>query len=1186
MGTVEQQGRILSRTCGAQLKGIHSDYSTCPLAAQSSGDVRSGLVPEILVTRFLCPLTPAVPTHKIAPPAFFLGGWISMKHLIGLLTLLLASSPAWAQALSTAQINGNVQDASGLAVPGAELKATQTETGLIRTVTSAADGGFVLTNLPVGPYQLEVTKEGFSKYVQSGIVLQVGSNPTIDVGLKVGAVSEQVSVEANAALVETRNAGIGNVIDNQRVVELPLNGRQVSELIFLSGMATQVNGAGLNSGVRNFPTVDISVAGGLANGLTFRLDGGSHNDPYNNLNLPLPFPDALQEFKVETSALPAQYGHHSSAAVNAVTRSGTNEFHGNAFEFIRNGAVNARNTFAAAADSLKRNQFGGTFGGPILKNKLFFFVGSQATLQRTAPSTSIGFIPNAQMLSGDFSTLASPQCNTSGKQITLPAALGFAGNKIAPSLFSVPALNIVKLAGFPTTADPCGQVSFGRRTASNTFDSLARSDYQLSDKHSLFLRYLQARLDQASDHDPKNLLSGSTANLNFEIQSAVFGDTYLIGSSTVNSFRATLNRAAVPKTNPKVFSPSEVGINIWDGVPGLTRIAITNGFNIASNNETPSTYNTVDFEFSDDVSHVHGAHQLAAGFDFIRGYINASSGLNASGPFTFSGAVSGLGLADFMIGKPSAFTQATTTLVYSRMNYFGAYVQDSWKVTSRLTASFGVRWDPYLPLTTKYGWLSHFDPAGFAAGTRSTQFVNAPAGLLFPGDAGYSGNGASNHRLNNFAPRVALAWDPEGNGKTSIRAAYGRFFDLPSFNNYIGFGQAPPFGNNTTINFPASFANPWQGIPGGNPYPLALTKNAPFINYGAFENFPTDPKTTYSQQWNLSIQRQLGANWLVTANYVGNSTIHIWGGNQANPGIYIPGSCVIAGVTTNPCSTAANVNSRRALYLQDPAKGIFYGNIAQLDDGGTANYNGLLVSVQHRMSKGFSVQGNYTWSHCIADVANPELAVAGANFMIPGNRRLDRSNCVLGDRRQLFNMSALYETPKFTNTAARLIASGWQISPIVKLQAGPFLTVTSGLDQALTGQTAYERVNQVLADPYTSSKSPNSYLNPAAFAQPALGTYGNIRPANILTPGAIYVNAGLTRTFKIHEKQSVQVRFEAFNISNHTNWGPPNGLSGNGTATSSAGFITPTAALNNPNFGKILSSDDPRLLQGALKYVF
>ena len=1115
-------------------------------------------------------------------------------QLLGILalTFLGLAANGFGQSNATAQINGIVQDATGSAVPGAEVKVTQTDTGLTRTVSSGADGNYILPSLPVGPYRLEVSKDGFSKYLQSGIVLQVGSNPNIDVGLKLGAVTEQVQVEANAALVETRSAGIGQVIDNQRVLELPLNGRQVTELVFLSGMATQVNGAGLNSGVRNFPTVDISVAGGLSNGLTYRLDGGTHNDPYNNLNLPLPFPDALQEFKVETSALPAQYGHHSAAAINGVTKSGTNDFHGDLFEFMRNGAVNAQNTFSkrtvGSKDTLKRNQFGGTIGGPIVKNKLFFFAGVQATLLRSLTPNNIGNIPTAKMLTGDFTDYAA-KCLGG---VTLKAP--FVANKLPSlSLFSTPALNIINLKGFPTTSDQtCGLVTFGRRTANDQYDSLGRVDYQKSERHFLFLRYLQAKLDQPSDHDPTNLIAGTTANLNFRIQSAVLGDTFLIGAGTVNSFRATLNRSAVPKTNPQVFSPSSVGINIWDGVPGLTRIAMTGGFNIASNNESPSTYNTTNFEFNDDVSLIRGAHQFGFGADFIHSYINAYSGLNATGPFTFAGTVTGGALADFLIGKPSSFTQATATLVYDRSNYFGAYAQDNWKLTQRLTIGYGVRWDPFLAVTSKYGSLNHFDPALFAQNVRSSVFTNAPAGLQFVGDQKYSGNGVANARYNNFAPRLSLAWDPKGDGKMSVRAAWGRFFDLPGFNNYIGFGQSPPFGNNTTFT-PASFANPWASQPGGNPYPLTLSKNSPFINFGAFENFLTDPKTTYVQQWSLSVQKQIGTQWLAQANYIGNSTIHIWGGNQANPGIVLPGIPNVVPTDSRCTATTLlvncqnNVNVRRGLIQQDAAKGIFYGLINQLDDGGTANYHGLNLSIQRRSSKGYSIQANYTWSHCIADQANPELGVAGLNFMEPGNRRRDRGSCTLGDRRHIFNLSAVYETPKFANAKLRMLASGWQISPIIRASSGPYLTVLSGVDYALTGQTALERPNQVLADVYLPNKGPDGYLNKAAFANPALGTvYGNLGQNNIQSPGSIYINAGVTRTFKIREKMSLQFRAEAFNIPNLVNWGPPNGLSGNGTSTASAGFITPTAALNNQNFGKILSADDPRILQGALKFVF
>ena len=462
------------------------------------------------------------------------------------------------------------------------------------------------------------------------------------------------------------------------------------------------------------------------------------------------------------------------------------------------------------------------------------------------------------------------------------------------------------------------------------------------------------------------------------------------------------------------------------------------GFNIASNNETPSTYNTLDYEFSDDVSLIRGAHQLGFGVDYIRGFVNAYSGLNASAPFTFNSSVTGSFLGDFLLGKPSAFTQATATLVYDRSNYFGLYAQDNWKVNSRLSIGYGLRWDPSIPVTSKYGWLNRFDPSLFAQNVHSTVFTKAPAGLQFVGDQGFSGSGVTKARMNNFAPRLSLAWDPKGDGKTSMRAAWGRFFDIPSFNNYIGIAQSPPFGNNTTVNFPANFANPFQGVAGGNPYPLTLSQSAPFINFGAYENFPVQPKTTYVQQWSLSIQRQFGANWLVMANYIGNNTVHLWGGNQANPGVIVAGA------------TAANVNTRRALYLQNPANGTFYGSINQLDDGGTASYNGLNFSVQRRSSRGYSIQANYTWSHCISDLANPELGVAGQNSEIPGNRRFDRGNCTLGDRRQIFNLSAVYETPKFANRKLRMLASGWQISPIIRASTGPYLTVLSGVDYSLT----------------------------------------------------------------------------------------------------------------------------------------
>ena len=280
---------------------------------------------------------------------------------------------AWAQ--NTASISGGVRDQSGAVLPGVDVTVTNTATGISRGAVTSETGSYTLTNLPVGPYRLEAGLPGFRTYVQTGIVLQVGGSVVVNAVLEVGQVTEAVEVQADAALVETRTTTVSQVIDNERVLELPLNGRQVTELILISGVANTGGVNANNSGVRNYPTVTISVAGGTGNGLNYFLDGGTHNDVYNNMALPMPFPDALQEFKVETSAMPAQYGQHAAGAMNAVTKSGTNDLHGSLFEFLRNGSLNARNAFALTNDGLKRNQFGGTLGGPVVRNKLFFFGG-------------------------------------------------------------------------------------------------------------------------------------------------------------------------------------------------------------------------------------------------------------------------------------------------------------------------------------------------------------------------------------------------------------------------------------------------------------------------------------------------------------------------------------------------------------------------------------------------------------------------------------------------------------------------------------------------------------------------------------------------------------------------------------------------------------------------------------------
>jgi hypothetical protein len=1093
---------------------------------------------------------------------------------------VLSCAGVWAQAVSTAQINGTVKDSSGLAVPGAEIKMTQTGTGAARSAISAADGGYVLPNLPIGPYVLEVSKEGFSKYVQSGIVLQVDSNPTVDAVLKVGAVTERVVVEADAALVETRSTGVGTVVDQQRVVDLPLNGREATQLIFLSGMATPGNNTNLNT-IRNYPTQLISVAGSQSNGITYLLDGATHNDVMNSLNLALPFPDALQEFKVETNALPAQYGLHAAAAVNGVTKSGTNEFHGDVFEFLRNGVLNARDFFASARDTLKRNQFGGTAGGPIRKNKLFFFAGYQGSYIRSDPPQTIAYVPTAAELSGNFAALASPACNA-GRQITLSPAYGFVNNQISPALFSQVALNINKL--LPSSPDPCGKVLFGITSDSNEHLVVSKVDYQLSPKHSLFGRIVYAHLSGPSSYEPGNALTFVNAQTLDINKSLALGDTYLIGSGTVSSFRATVTRTRVEKISSSFYSWPALGVpDVTSIVPNFSRVTVSgNGFTFGGANMTPSKFNTgPTMQGADDISLVRGSHQIGFGANYIHEEMNFKSGLNTPGGFTFSGTVTGLSMSDYLLGQASAWNQAGFSIGYNRQNYFGMYVQDTWKATSRLTVNYGLRWEPYIaPYSTK-DYYAHFDPALFTQNVHSTVYVNAPAGFIFPGDSQWTvGSAPEKSTWGLVVPRVGLVWDPKGNGRMTVRAALGMFTDRQHLFYLDAFANDAPYGNNVTLAN-VKFSDPWATYSGGNPFPFTLSKNTLFPLAAAIVTHDFNAKPTMLNQWNLSIQRQIGDNWLVTANYIGNSTIHLWTGNQENPAVFLGTSpCTINGANYSVCSTTTNTNQRRMLYLQNPSQGQYYAGITQQDTGGTAEYEALFLSFQRRLNHGVTLQGNYTWSHCISDVENTELGTAGPVYTIPFQRRADRSNCALADLRQVANLSLVAQSPKFSGRALRMLASNWQLSSILAVRSGSVFTVTSGLDNALTGQTT-EHPNLVLSNPYAANQSVNQWLNPAAFAQPALGTYGNLGPAILHGPKFLQLDVGLSRNFPIWEKRMLQIRAESFNFLNHLN------------------ASTPSAALNTGNFGQITSDvsgtqqgglltggGDPRVIQVAMKFIF
>ena len=1077
--------------------------------------------------------------------------------------LMLLCSFTHASAQATAQINGTVKDPAGLALPGVTITVTQTATGLVRTVVTDDTGSYVLQNLPVGPYRFEAALSGFSSFVQTGIVLQVAENPTLAVTLQLGQLEETVTVAGSAALVETRNPGIGQVVTNQQVLELPLNGRQLTELVFQAGLATGGKGTGdapganvLNTGVRSYPNTTIVVAGGLSNGMTYLLDGGTHNDPFNNLNLPLPFPDAMQEFKVETSALPAQYGHHSAAAVNAVTKSGTNVLHGSAFEFMRDDSLNATNAFAAIgpdgkrrSDGLHRDQFGGTLGGPIVRGKVFYFGAYQGTKVNVTPTSFFQFVPTAAMMAGDFAAITSPACNA-GRTIALRAP--FAGTSVSPSQFSPAALKLA--AQLPKPSNECGQSFFDRTTESTEHMAIGRVDYQMSNSNSLFARYQLARLDSKPDNDPTNVLAYANGPIDDDVHSLVVGDTYLLGANTVNSFRATFNSSQINKGYVPFFDAASLGVrNINTPLPGFTAFTVSGGFNLGPTGAKPSEIGTKVFQLVDDVSLVRGAHQIGVGVNYIRSMLASTSYGSAAGNFAFTGVNTGLGLADFLLGRPASFTQGQVYGPSGTMNYIGAYIQDAWKVSPNITVNAGLRWDPYLPYTSDQRHFNHFSLEQFRSGVRSTVYKNAPVGVIFEDDPGYSaGHAVGENYLGSFAPRLSGVWDPTGEGKMTLRAAFGRFYDLPHIWNFLGFDRGTPFGTELVVNN-GTFDDPWVNTPGGNPFPTTENPNMTFPLYGGFLSFPLDMKPPYADQWNFSVQRQVGTAWMVSANYLSSRGNRLPIGDQLNPAVFVPGA------------TTATTNQRRVTSVENPVEGRFYGTITGIKPIGTSEYNGLLLSANHRSSNGLFVSGNWTISECTSDIVNYEPSVAGIELTKPGDPAFDRGSCGVTDQKHVVNLSTVYQIPRVTSGVLGLLTSDWQISGIVSARSGTHFAATTGVDNALNGQ-ANQRPNKVSDDAYL--KEGYRWLNPAAFRAPASGTYGDLENNSLVGPSRFNVDMGLVRSFRIGGARQLQFRAEAFNVFNRVH------------------LSNPVSLLNNPNFGLITSAGDPRVMQLALKYIF
>ncbi|MGP8243831.1 MAG: carboxypeptidase regulatory-like domain-containing protein, partial [Bryobacteraceae bacterium] len=785
---------------------------------------------------------------------------------------------------------------------------------------------------------------------------------------------------------------------------------------------------------------------------------------------------------------------------------------------------------------------------------------------RTTPPNTISFVPTQAVLNGDFSALESAACQSSGKArtITNPSTgVPFPNAQVPVSSFNPAALNLLK--GVPVSSNPCGRTVYGIPNPSAENQEIGRFDWNISSSHSIFGRYFITKYNApAPTLNGDQLLSTLPAAID-RSESAVVGDNYSFSANAINSAHATWSRTQIGRgPSSGLTDPNSLGINMYQVVPGFMNLSASGYFAVGCGSCAPAAFNRASVQLADDFDLIRGRHHIAFGGEWIHTLLNSFNVFNGNGSFTFNGQFSGDSLVDLMLGQPSSLTQGNIGRGNYRQDYIGTYAQDSFHVNAHFNVNFGVRWEPYLPAADVYNRGGYFSPAAFAAGQTSSQYANSPAGLFFVGDPGIP-RGYTNKRYSTLAPRLGIVWDPKGDGRQTIRAGYGMFYDFAGLQFTTGFNSDAPWGSTVTLtSLPGGLSNPYAGIAGGNPFPVPSppTRNQPFPLSGTYITLPLNMKPTTMQQWNLSYSRQIG-EWVVSATYMANSSRHIYAGLALNPSVYIPGTCNGAA-----CSTTKNTQQRRVLYLENPAQGQYYGSMVQAFPDGDASYQAVIFTAKRHFSHNYTVMANYTYSHCISD-ADYAGDIGGSSttgvFENPNSLRQDFGNCNF-DLRQNFNASVVAAAPSFRTHWEEAVLGGWQLSPIVSYHSGFWFSPLSGLDNSLTG-VGLDRPN-VLGNPYIRNLNTLQWISAAAFSQNAAGTFGNAGRDSLEGPGAFDIDAALSRTFQIHESHRLELRFEFFNVLNGVR------------------FSNPPATLSLSTFGKIQAAGDPRILQFALKYSF
>jgi hypothetical protein len=1085
--------------------------------------------------------------------------------------------PSLLVAQSTGTISGFVTDPSGSAVPGAKITATLTGQNIQRTVESDADGSYVLNALPPGEYSLSAEKTGFERTLITQATLTVNQNLRADFKLQVGQISEAVTVTGQAPLVDTRSGTLSGLVDDRRVVDLPLNGRNVISLAVTLPGIVSVNAPQQLTDARSGPTMNVN--GSLETQNMFTFNGGIFVNPSRQTGMNYPPPDAIQEFSIQTQDFAAEFGRNAGSQVNVVSKSGTNQFHGSAWEFLRNNDLNARNFFSATVPIKKQNQYGAAAGAPIKRDKLFVFGSFQRTDNHGGALSSQITVPTAQERAGDFTdlvgkTLKNPVDPITGQPFVDAGGAPCVENNIVRSTCITPMAKAL-LPLIPQS--PSGKLTtFGPQPQTDHM-GLIRTDWNQSTKntvsaHVLVDNNLLQRLNLVSGSIP-NYMSGF---LSQQTTMATLNDTYSFRPDLVNQVTFTFLRTTSLSTTDKTIDPTTLGVNMpLYAEAGSLNINVGSLFSFGGGSGRVVFTNN-NWQVRDVANWIKGRHNLKFGGEWL--HLHFRQIFLGPPTFTFNATRTGNEFADFLTG---AFYSVTGGFgVRTNDNFQEApslFVQDTFKISTRFTLTYGLRWEPFFPWVDRYDRLSSL--AGMLTRAQSTRFPDAPPGILFAGDPGVP-RGLSPDRWHYFAPRLGFAWDIFGDGKTSLRGAYGIFYDSIKADS-VSEESAPWAGSYQAFNGQAQnpFGSVGQVIPPVNPSSFGCVKTGVFPGV----NCPLYPLplaglytgstlvSPYIQAWNLTLQRQITPSIMVQAGYVGKAAIHVDGWQSINPARFMNDP-----ITGAPASLQ-NVNDR---VVNLP--GILAPNTLLLGNSFRSWYNSFQPQITKRFGHGLSFNAAYTFGKSIDTLSTSILNYQMDNPFSLSYQR-GRSDF---DRRHVFVGSWLWAPQVRTgNKVADAVVDNWTFTGLHIFETGNPFTVREGIDVALDGTGSRQHAQLVPGATVTRSYADEGdmiakYFNTAAFVPPSQvppGTYGSSGRNILSVPSTSITNFSAIKDFKLKESYRLQFRSEFFNLFNHANFGC--------TATT-GGCSDPDNNATSSTFGRIRTAGPSREIQFALKMIW